>query len=117
MFLKAYQVEHYKWKHTIRSMWNISFLTVALIFLHVYRKTFLATSLFFTADAYDNYRIYENQLLHSANKNCFIFYWVTLLLMAFYVTAVICDLTDSSFTEVAVKTLHCCILATFNYFR
>lgn len=115
--LRKSRIDHYKWNITIRSVWNICFHIVAIIFLILYQKYFLASSLYFKQNGQNYYRSYENLLFHRVDNSCSTFNSMNIILLSFYVSDFLYELNDRSFIDAIRKALTCCIMACFDTYR
>lgn len=115
--LKAARLAHYKWNLTIHYLWNVCFYIVAIVFLYLYQKYYLADNLYFKQNGQNYYRSYENLLFYTSNNRCSLFNSLDLILISFYVIDLFYDLNERNFSEAINKFLACCIVVSFHNYR
>ncbi|XP_055296551.1 uncharacterized protein LOC129565567 [Sitodiplosis mosellana] len=115
--LRASKLSYYKWNLTVRYVWNICFYIVAIAFLYVYQKYFLADSLYFKQNGQNYYRSYENLIFFTSNHRCNLLNSVNYILISFYLIDVIFDLNEGYVSEAVSKFLACGIVICFDVYR
>lgn len=120
-YLRAHNIAHYKWKSTIRYTWNVAFFAVAIIFLCIYQKYYLADNLYFKQNGQNYYRSYENLLFYTpSNKQhqrCSPFNAINLILLSFYIVDALYNLNERAYADAINKFLACSILVCFDQSR
>lgn len=115
--LKAVKLAYYKWDVTVRYTWNCCFYVVAIVFLCIYQKYYLADSLYFRQNGQNYYRSYENLLFYTSSNRCSLFNSVTTILISFYVIDALHNLNERSISEAINKLFACGIVICFDVYR
>lgn len=120
-YLRALTIPHFKWKLTIRYTWNVSFFGVAIVFLCIYQRFYLADNLYFKQNGQNYYRSYENLLFYTStnqqHQRCSPFNGINLLLLSFYIVDALYNLNERNYAEAINKFLACSILICFEQSR
>lgn len=115
--MKAAKLSYYKWNLTARYIWNCCFYIVAIVFLYVYQKYFLADSLYFKQNGQNYYRSYENLLFFTTKNRCSPFNSINSILISFYVIDVLYELNERNISEAINKILAGGVLISFDIYR
>lgn len=115
--LRAAKLSYSTWNLTVRYIWNCCFYLVAVVFLYVYKKYFLADSLYFKQNGQNYFRSYENLLFYTSNNRCSLFNSINYILIAFYVMDVLYDLNERNISEAMNKFFACGIIVCFHVYR